>query len=250
MNSSLKSITAIANQLYEESYKDAEVLFLSGSVVRGEHTKTSDLDLVVLYKTLPNAYRESYYYQDWPIEAFVHDYQTLHYFFDKVDRPSGVPSLMQMVSEGIEIPEQCVLSVQAKKLAEEYLVLGPPVWGREDLDKSRYGITQLMEDLRGATDEAEKQAIIMSLNESFVDHYLRSRQRWSGKGKWIPRRLREADSGFAERYFEMMKSAFCRGEIQLYLELVERELAKEGGELFEGFRLTAPSEWRMKDIQK
>ena len=66
--------------------------------MRGEHTNTSDLDLVVLYTSIPNAFRDSYVFEGWPIEAFVHDYQTLHYFFKHVDKPTGEPSLMQMVS--------------------------------------------------------------------------------------------------------------------------------------------------------
>lgn len=53
---------------------------------------------------LPCAYRESFTFGGYPVEAFVHDPATLEYFFLEVDRPSGVPALAQMVVEGIEIP--------------------------------------------------------------------------------------------------------------------------------------------------
>jgi len=67
------------------------VLLLAGSIVRGEGTPHSDLDLVVIFDRLPNAYRESFYFGDLPVEAFVHDPETLNYFLFEVDRSSGIP---------------------------------------------------------------------------------------------------------------------------------------------------------------
>lgn len=59
--------------LRQQRFGDAEVLFLAGSVMRGQGTPHSDLDVVVVYKSLPAAYRESLYHQGWPVELFVHD---------------------------------------------------------------------------------------------------------------------------------------------------------------------------------
>ena len=242
-----RTIISVANQLYTERYQDAEVLLLCGSVVRGEHTETSDLDLVVLYSGIPNAYRASYYYQGWPVEAFHHDMQTLHYFFEQVDRPTGIPVLMQMVAEGIEIPKQCAVSDQAKTLARKYLAMGPPVWDQLELEKSRYLLSDLVEDLRGTTNEVERQAIVMRLYEPFVHHVFRSRNVWAAKGKWIPRRLSDVAPGYAEELFNHINTA-VRGEgIDQLIELVENELAKDGGYLFEGYTLQAPSNWRLTD---
>ena len=86
------------------------MIFLAGSIVRGESTPFSDLDLVVIFDKLPAAYRESFYFQGFPIEAFVHDPETLNYFLYEIDRPSGIPSLAQMIVEGIEIPKPNDLS--------------------------------------------------------------------------------------------------------------------------------------------
>ena len=103
-------LIAAAKAIHSQRYAHAEITFLAGSLVRGEGTSTSDLDLVVVFKTLPEAYRESFRFGHWPVEAFVHDPQTLAYFFHKVDKPSGVPSLPTMVSEGIEIPQSSEFS--------------------------------------------------------------------------------------------------------------------------------------------
>jgi predicted nucleotidyltransferase len=120
------TIIKIANSIRNQRYADALVLFAAGSFVRGEATAFSDLDLVVVYESLSNAYRESFRFEGFPVEAFVHDSQTLHYFFVEVDRPSGVPSLPQMVKEGIEIPDSSAFSRSLKGLATSVIEMGPP----------------------------------------------------------------------------------------------------------------------------
>jgi predicted nucleotidyltransferase len=101
-----------------ERYPASAFVFAAGSIFRGEDTPYSDLDLVVIYQRLPNAYRESFRFQAFPVEAFVHDPETLKYFFYEVDCPSGVPGLPQMVWEGIEIPESSALSQALKAMPD------------------------------------------------------------------------------------------------------------------------------------
>lgn len=71
---------AVAKALLAERYPSAAICFLAGSVVRGYQTATSDLDIVVVFRKLPNAYRESLVWSEWPVEVFVHDTETLRYF--------------------------------------------------------------------------------------------------------------------------------------------------------------------------
>src|SRR5215210_2942066 len=104
MDTSRVSPEEAARGIWRERYAGARVLFLGGSVMRGEATAASDLDVVVVYEKLPNAYREAFVYAGWPVEAFVHDAGTLGRFFEK-DRERGLPALMSMVSEGVEVPE-------------------------------------------------------------------------------------------------------------------------------------------------
>jgi len=80
----LNQLTKIAKEIFESKYPEAKVIFLAGSIVRGEGTPYSDLDLVVIFDKLPAAYRESFYSQGLPVEAFVHDPETLNYFLSGV----------------------------------------------------------------------------------------------------------------------------------------------------------------------
>src|ERR1044071_7301531 len=101
MNASRVSPLEAARGVWRERYAGARVIFLAGSVMRGDATETSDLDIVVVFDSLPNAYREAFTFGGWPVEAFVHNPETLRHFFE-VNSRRGVPSLMRMVIEGVE----------------------------------------------------------------------------------------------------------------------------------------------------
>ena len=82
------------------------------------------------------------------MELFVHDPSTLRYFWEKVDIPSGIPSLPSMVSEGIPVPSACSLSKEMKQLTDELSAKDPaPLTEMEDLNY-RYLITDIIIDQR------------------------------------------------------------------------------------------------------
>src|SRR5215213_1632053 len=136
-----------ARGIFKERYEGARVVFLGGSVMRGEATPTSDLDIVVVYERLPNAYREAFVYGGWPVEAFVHDAETLERFFES-DRRRGLPALMSMVWEGLEVPGASEFSERLKRRARELLEAGPPPWDEEELTLRRYRLTDWVDDMR------------------------------------------------------------------------------------------------------
>lgn len=238
------TIIKIANSIRSQRYADALVVFAAGSFVRGEATAFSDLDLVVVYESLSNAYRESFRFEGFPVEAFVHDSQTLHYFFVEVDRPSGVPSLPQMVKEGLEIPDSNAFSRSLKALATSVIDMGPPVLTPEDDRNLRYGITDLLDDMRAPRSYAELVATGGQLYQALANYYLRKNGLWSAKGKSIPRVLARVDSGLSLRYGESFETLFRRGDVSAVVALAEELLQTHGGLLFEGYRGDAPPEWR------
>ncbi|HEX8687490.1 MAG TPA: nucleotidyltransferase domain-containing protein, partial [Pyrinomonadaceae bacterium] len=127
MNTSRVSPVEAARGVWRERYAGARVVFLGGSVMRGEATPASDLDLVVVYERLPNAYREAFVHAGWPVESFVHDPETLEEFFE-ADRVRGLPALMSMVGEGVEVPAASEFSAALKRRARELMEAGPPAW--------------------------------------------------------------------------------------------------------------------------
>jgi hypothetical protein len=214
--------------------------------MRGEGTATSDLDIVVMFRSLEHAYRESFTFGGWPVEAFVHDPETLNYFFRQVDRTAGVPSLPAMVSEGAEIPEASDFSRSIKQLARSVLEEGPPIWGKSEINDSRYAITDVVDDLSEPRSRAEQIASGTVLFSLLATHYLRSRQLWSAKGKAIPRRLREVDPQFADRFEQAFEQLFETGDASSAFELAKEVLSRDGGRFFESHTLSAPADWRQR----
>lgn len=237
-------IIQIAKAIHRQRYFDAAILFAAGSIVRGEGTVFPDLDLVVVYEKLPSAYRESFRFEDLPVEAFVHDPETLNYFFLEVDRPSGVPALPQMVLEGIEVPSQNALSETLKKLATSVIEMGPPPLSTKDRDNLRYAITELVDDLREPRSTEELVASASRLYELLANFYLRTNTLWSGRGKSIPRALQKANPNLHGKFTSSFDNLFRNSDARNVIALAEELLAPDGGFLFDGYRLEAPLQWK------
>jgi len=233
-----------ANDIWKEHFPEAKVIFLAGSVVRGEATPSSDLDLVVIYEKLPAAYRLSFVHQGWPVEAFVHDPETLNYFFWERDRPSGIPSLPMMVLDGKEIPGEDELSRSLKTLARAVINAGPPEWTAPDIDRARYFISDVCDDIRTPRNHTELIASMTNLYGLLADFYFRSAGLWSAKDKGVPRRLAQIDPSIADRFSAAFDSAFSTHDPAQVLELAQTILQPSGGFLFENFKLEAPANWR------
>ena len=236
--------TQVVTEIFATRYPDANVLFLAGSILRGEGTRFSDLDLVVIFERLPAPYRESFYFKDFPVEAFVHDPETLNYFFSEVDRPSGIPSLAQMVLEGIEIPQANALSRTLKELAAAVIQLGPPNLSAEEIRKLRYDITNLVDDIREPRSKAELIGTGAQLYDVLANCYFRTNNLWSAKGKSIPRILQQADQDLCSRFLQAFDELFVGGLPEKVISLAEEILEPSGGFLFEGHRLEAPRHYR------
>ena len=237
-------IIDVATAIQAERYPNAVATFAAGSIVRGEGTPFSDLDLVVVYAELPCAYRESFRFGGYPVEAFVHDAATLEYFFLEVDGPSGVPSLPQMVVEGIEIPVSSDRSRELKQRAASVIEAGPPALDSESERRMRYFVSDLLDDLRAPRSSEELIGAGARLYEKLADYHLRRRGLWSAKGKAIPRTLHRTDSALCTVYCDAFNDLFTRGNAGAVIRLAEDLLGESGGPLFDGFRMEAPPAWR------
>jgi hypothetical protein len=241
--------TTAAQEILAQRFAGADVVFLSGSVMRGEGTETSDLDLVVVYERLEAAHRESFVHRGWPVEAFVHDPETLRYFF-QTDRVGGVPVLLDMVASGVPLPRATALSEAMRSLAEQVLAAGPPRWTDADESRARYTITNLIDDLRSPRSRKELVAAGAALYSDLANYFFRSQGLWSARAKMIPRRLQPQAPAVAERFARAFADLFEHGQAGLVIELTEEILKPRGGWLFAGYKAIAPKEWRSAGEQQ
>ncbi|MGB8507513.1 MAG: nucleotidyltransferase domain-containing protein [Pyrinomonadaceae bacterium] len=237
--------TEAAQRIFAERHARASVLFLAGSVMRGEGTPTSDLDIVVVYQTLPNSYRESFMFEGWPVESFVHDPETLNDTFQEGDAKHGRPSLARMIVEGREIPAPSDFSASLKRRAVDFIAAGPPRWDEQDFRRMRYRLTDAVDDIRYPRTPEDLVATGAQLYELVSDFFLFSRHEWAASRKAIPPRLREVDADFAARFREAFESLFVEKHPAPVIALIEKMLEPFGGFLFDGYRHDAPATNRL-----
>jgi hypothetical protein len=219
----------------DENFPTSEIVLLGGSVIRGEATDTSDLDIVIIDETIYSAYRESLYAYGWPIEVFVHNKKTLVEFF-KSDCERARPSLPRMVAEAVVITDNGYSSL-LKKQAERLLNEGPPAWDSSMIRVKRYFLTDLLDDFIGSTNHGETIFIAGTLSESLHEFVLRTNRHWIGSSKWIVRALAAYNRDFAEEFVESFSRFYQTGEKENVISLADSVLKPYGGRLFEGFSL-------------
>jgi hypothetical protein len=246
MSTSRVSPVEAARGIWRERYAGAGVIFLAGSVLRGEATRTSDLDIVVVFEELADAYREAFTFAGWPVEAFVHDAGSLRHFYG-VERRRGLPSLMRMVIEGLEVPEASEFSEGLKREASEAYEAGPLPFDEAELRLRRYRLTDWVDDIRFPRSDEELVASGAWLYQDASDFFFRSRGLWSAHSKTVPRRMREVDAEFASKFLAAFESLFTEKRSAAAVALVEELLAPFGGTLFDGFRMDARLREKMRD---
>ena len=224
-----------ARQFIDKNFSDCEGALLAGSVVRGEATETSDLDIVIFVKNLSSSYRESLFACGWLIEIFVHNLTSYQYFIE-LDCKSAKPSMARMISEGIVLKDEGILE-SIKKEATDILAKGPERWTEEMIRTKRYFITDALDDFIGSTNRAEELFIANTLAELVHEFVLRTNGQWIGASKWIIRALNQYDKRFTEKFVGAFEIFYKTGKKNKIIELVDQVLAPYGGRLFEGFSI-------------
>ena len=233
----------VIQKLMQERYVGSKVIFWAGSVAQNKGTSSTDLDLVIVYDNLPNAYREAFVYNNWPIDAFVHDPKTLLYFYNHLDIPSFMPALPSMIAMGIQIPENTSFGKQLQSDALQALNHFPTL-NEKNLENRRFHITDMLDDLKSSKSSHEKMAISFALYENLAEFYLLVNEHWIGTGKQLVRALEEANIQLSQEFYETFSDL---GDIKKISDFVEKILEPYGGLLWDGFKLDAPWEWRISE---
>jgi predicted nucleotidyltransferase len=235
----MEDLIGITRRIFDGRYPAANVILLAGSLLRGEGTSYSDLDLIVIFDQLPHAWRESFDFQGYPVEAFVHDPETLNYFLFESVRSSNTPAIARMVLEGVEVPGPSEISRSLKRIAADLLASGPPELNDEDERKLRYTITNLIDDIRQPRSREELVATGAELYETLANYYFRTNGLWPAVNKSIPRAFSKADPGLYSRFCEGFDQLFSDGRSEKVITLAEEILNRRGGFLFDGYKQNA-----------
>lgn len=249
MGKTAENAKLISRKIVESKFSKAQVCFCAGSIVRGEGTETSAIDLVVVFPHLEKAWRESFLFEGWPVEAFVHDPATLNYFFQEVDAKSGVPSLPQMVVEGLVAWGENATANELKLAAKKIIEAGPAPLSADDIRNRIYGISDLIDDLKAPRSRAEAVGIGVRLYDSLGDFILRSQGHWSGDGKQISRALLKHLPNMHADFVQAFENFFAENNSNWVIQLAEKAVNPFGGLIFNGYKREAPASWRLPESE-
>ncbi|HZO89370.1 MAG TPA: nucleotidyltransferase domain-containing protein [Chthonomonadaceae bacterium] len=224
-----------ARMVVERRFPECSTAFLAGSLVRGEATATSDLDIVVITRREEAPFRESLMEADWPAEVFVHTPESLRQFM-ATNAQRRIPTLMMMCAEGIILRDREGLAEDIKREARRWLAQGPEPLTAAQMDHARYRVTDLLDDFLGSERFEESLFIANDLAAHAADLILAQRRQWSGQGKWLLRALRRFDPQRADQLTAALQRFYQAGDKTDLTRFAEAALAPVGGRLFAGFR--------------
>lgn len=228
------------------AFQGADTVLLSGSTATGRSTPKSDLDLVVFYPHLPQgAWRRTEIWDGRIVEAFVHDLGTLRYFLEVLDGAQAVPTLANLVVDGLPVPGlPGTLAAPARALAERFIAAGPQPLPQEEIDRRRYTISNLLDDITPDLPRRLRHAIGADLYVALAGFALRASGHFSGQGKGLARALAVGRPDIAEEFEEAFAVFYDGGGAERLERLVDAVLAPHGGRLIDGYVAHAPQEWR------
>ena len=221
-----------AEAFVRERFPRCRWAILSGSVITAARTPGSDLD-IVLMQDGGTAHRESLRFRGWPVELFAQTEGHLRHFLDQ-DLTARRPSLHRMIATGRILRDTDGEGAATQRDCAEVLAAGPRPFSAEELDRQRYGVTDLLDDARSAVDPAERLVIGSTLWRATATLFLDVRGHWRGEGKWLWRELRDCDPAWAARWLA------ARDDVDSACVIAEEVLTASGGPLFDGFRQDAP----------
>jgi hypothetical protein len=225
----------VAMELVEGRFPAARAAFLAGSVLTRRRTPTSDLDIVVLLAGPPAPYRESLIYWDWPVELFVQTEADWHGFVDREMARRRSP-LLSMCAHGVLLVDADGLGAQLQAEARHRWAAGPPPATEAVLEDRRYALTDELTDLRGCTDRLERVHLVASLLTRATELALLAGGRWLGGGKWLSRRLADADPELHRRLTESAAAASGDdAQVGDFVKVVGEVLDTVGGEFWAGY---------------
>lgn len=237
-----KNFLEVAKDFYDEKFKKAKCAFVAGSLVKGTGTLTSDIDLYIVFdvKELPGAYRETVFYQDYLIECFVQNENSLDYFLNQ-ESEYGECVAASMIIEGIVLPQETEYSDKIKAKAGNLYAKGPKILSKGEIDARRYGITDLLDDL-SAEDSGELQGTLAVLHQKLGDFYLRAGGQWSGSRKALYQMMKKISPDMAAEFSAAFDAACKNEDFGLLNRVADKILAPFGGRLSAGFKSIAPAE--------
>ncbi|WP_063789922.1 nucleotidyltransferase domain-containing protein [Streptomyces sp. MMG1121] len=227
----------IARDLVRNRFPGARAAFLAGSILTDRRTPTSDLDIVVLLTGPPAPFRESLVHEGRPVELFVQTEADWRGFAARESAERKSP-LLAMCADGVLLADADGLGAALQAEPRERLAAGPPAVPAAELEDRRYELTDALDDFRGCADPLERTYLVADLLRRASELALLAGGHWLGGGKWLSRRLAEAEPGLHSRLTGGATEAITGTPegADVFMNAVGEALALAGGPLWAGYQ--------------
>lgn len=229
----MKAEIALVSSYLAAAYPDLRAALLTGSIVRGTSTATSDLDVVVLLPAGAGAVRETVEWSGRTVDVFGYDLASLEHWL-AVDTSQRRPGLSSMVLDGVLIAGSADVVSEARAVAQRVYDAGPEPWTEAQLLRLRYGVTDVLLDVETAGDRAESLLLGSKLVTEAVTLLFATAGRWSGNGKWLLRELRSYDAELAAELESAYDEHARTGQPAALVRVADRILSRCGGRFLVG----------------
>ncbi|MGP4097576.1 cupin domain-containing protein [Nonomuraea sp. KM90] len=204
--------------------------FVGGSVLTERRTDTSDLDIVVVLDGLDRPYRETLRWHGWPVELFAHSETSLAAYIER-GFEQRLPILARICSEGAVLADRTGgRASDLQSALGERVSAGPGGQTPGQADRARYVLSDLLDDLAGASDPGEQAFIGWEVVQAAARTALGLGRRWQGSGKWLLRELRAHDPALADELLT------AHDDPARLAAVATEVLERAGGRLWEGYR--------------
>ncbi|MFE6900613.1 nucleotidyltransferase domain-containing protein [Streptomyces sp. NPDC057717] len=227
---------AQARRLVEKLFPHALGAVLGGSVAQGRATPASDLDIGVLLPDSAGSGRQVIRHDGRLVELFLNAVGDIPRFFEW-DRARRRATVVFVYAHGVILDDLDGHVARTRQLAEEVVALGPPSLTADQWRHGRYVLTCYLDDLMDTPAASRHEQLVIA------DHVLRQAAElttahhgaWTGIGKWLPRRLLEADPELGKALLDGYQTVAEQADAAPLAAAVKRLLDLIGGPLREGY---------------
>lgn len=224
---------AVAERFVAAHYPGAAVAVVAGSTARDERTATSDIDLLLIGGPLFDVDGQTG--EAATVEFGGEIFEVFAYtpagFAEWADRSVAQhrPVIVHMLLEGIPLRDDGSLPALRQEW-QRVIDAGPSLSAHESAFR-RYVITDVLDDLRDASDPVEQHVEASVLFERVAELMLLTAGRWIATGKWLPRRLRALSPARAD----LLTAPLLAQDYATFADRVTAELDLAGGRVQSGF---------------
>ncbi|MFH8591814.1 nucleotidyltransferase domain-containing protein [Streptomyces rimosus] len=225
-----------ALRLVSHHFPHAVGALLGGSAARGHTSASSDLDVAVLLPDSDTSRREVIRHNGRLAELFIH---TVTDFQQALERNRGNRrgTLLFIYDQGMPLLDPYGDLERARAQARASLAAGPIPLTPAEWERGRYLLTCFMDDLIDVPSTNRYEQL------SLADHTLREaahlltahRRAWTGIGKWLPRRLLNADPIHGQALLDGHQRVAEHADTAPLAVAAERVLDLIGGPLRDGY---------------